>query len=198
MMFFDGYIGAPPTSTVISAKAAESAAPPSAARLIAAANAASRTVNIQFLLQTWCRRAAGGSDEPRLRHLVRAGLLTGNYGSAPQKLGHAVWRRWLVDPATSTFPRGIPDSKARAGVQSRFYDSLSAVLGMTPTDYRAGGANAGIRFAIGECSLGSILVARSERGVCAILMGDDPVAGARARDLGVDARSGCQPGRPAT
>ena len=33
------------------------------------------------------------------------------------------------------------------------------MLGMTPTDYRAGGANAEIRFAVGECSLGSILVA---------------------------------------
>ena len=63
----------------------------------------------------------------------------------------------------------------------RFYESSNAVLGMTPTDYRAGGANTGIRFAIGECSLGSILVARSERGVCAILMGDDPDA--LARDL---------------
>lgn len=38
-----------------------------------------------------------------------------------------------------------------------------------------------IRFAIGECSLGSILVATTERGVCAILLGDDP--GALARDL---------------
>lgn len=63
----------------------------------------------------------------------------------------------------------------------RFYETANAVLGMTPTDYRAGGANTQIRFAIGECSLGSILVARSERGVCAILMGDDP--GALARDL---------------
>ena len=38
----------------------------------------------------------------------------------------------------------------------------------------AGGTNAEIRFAVGECSLGSILVAMSERGVCAILLGDDP------------------------
>jgi AraC family transcriptional regulator of adaptative response/methylated-DNA-[protein]-cysteine methyltransferase len=45
---------------------------------------------------------------------------------------------------------------------------------LTPTNYRAGGANTEIRFAIGECSLGSILVAQSERGVCAILLGDDP------------------------
>lgn len=57
---------------------------------------------------------------------------------------------------------------------SRFYESSKAVLGMKPVEYREGGLNAAIHFAIGECSLGAILVARSERGVCAILMGDDP------------------------
>jgi AraC family transcriptional regulator of adaptative response/methylated-DNA-[protein]-cysteine methyltransferase len=56
----------------------------------------------------------------------------------------------------------------------RFYADAGQLLGMTPTSYRAGGAGAEIRFAIGQCSLGAILVARSERGVCAILMGDDP------------------------
>ena len=56
---------------------------------------------------------------------------------------------------------------------ARFYEKSNQLLGMTPTDFRAGGANAQIRFAIGECSLGSILVACSERGVCAILLGDD-------------------------
>ena len=61
----------------------------------------------------------------------------------------------------------------------RFYGESQRVLGMTPTDYRAGGTNAEIRFAVGECSLGSILVAMSERGVCAILLGDDPDALAR-------------------
>jgi AraC family transcriptional regulator of adaptative response/methylated-DNA-[protein]-cysteine methyltransferase len=58
----------------------------------------------------------------------------------------------------------------------RFYAESGHVLGMTPTSYRAQGANTKIRFAVGECSLGSILVAQSERGVCAILMGDDPDA----------------------
>ena len=57
---------------------------------------------------------------------------------------------------------------------SRFYDEASQVLGMTPSSYRAGGADAEIRFAVGECSLGSILVAASERGVCAISLGDEP------------------------
>lgn len=64
---------------------------------------------------------------------------------------------------------------------SRFYEKSNHVLGMTPTNYRAGGANTAIRFAIGECSLGSILVAQSDLGICAILMGDDPAE--LARDL---------------
>ncbi len=56
---------------------------------------------------------------------------------------------------------------------SRFYEESKNVLGMTPTAYRAGGVNTEIRFAVGECSLGAILVASSEIGVCAILMGND-------------------------
>jgi AraC family transcriptional regulator of adaptative response/methylated-DNA-[protein]-cysteine methyltransferase len=63
----------------------------------------------------------------------------------------------------------------------RFYAISSKVLGMTPTDFRAGGAGAAIRFAVGECSLGAILVATSDKGICAILLGDDPDA--LARDL---------------
>lgn len=63
----------------------------------------------------------------------------------------------------------------------RFYATSSDVLGMTPTTFRAGGPGASIRFAVGECSLGSILVAATEKGVCAILLGGDP--GALVRDL---------------
>jgi AraC family transcriptional regulator of adaptative response/methylated-DNA-[protein]-cysteine methyltransferase len=63
----------------------------------------------------------------------------------------------------------------------RFYEESNQRLGMTPTNSRTGGANTDIRFAIGECSLGSILVAATERGVCAILMGDE--ADALVREL---------------
>jgi AraC family transcriptional regulator, regulatory protein of adaptative response / methylated-DNA-[protein]-cysteine methyltransferase len=56
---------------------------------------------------------------------------------------------------------------------SRFYAKSTRMLGMTPTDFRAGGANLAIRFVVGECSLGSILVATTDKGVCAILLGDD-------------------------
>jgi AraC family transcriptional regulator, regulatory protein of adaptative response / methylated-DNA-[protein]-cysteine methyltransferase len=58
----------------------------------------------------------------------------------------------------------------------RFYANASEVLGMAPTDFREGGAGQEIRFAIPECSLGPILIAASEKGVCAILFGDDPEA----------------------
>lgn len=57
---------------------------------------------------------------------------------------------------------------------SRFYEQSAQLLGMTPSNYRAGGADTEIRFALGLCSLGSILVASSARGVCAIALGDDP------------------------
>jgi AraC family transcriptional regulator of adaptative response/methylated-DNA-[protein]-cysteine methyltransferase len=57
---------------------------------------------------------------------------------------------------------------------SRFYESSREVLGMTPKAFREGGRSMVIRFAIGESRLGPILVAASDQGVCAILLGDDP------------------------
>ena len=63
----------------------------------------------------------------------------------------------------------------------RFYAASADMLGMTPRDFRAGGAGAAIRFAVGKCSLGNILVAATDKGVCAISFGDDPDA--LVRDL---------------
>jgi AraC family transcriptional regulator, regulatory protein of adaptative response / methylated-DNA-[protein]-cysteine methyltransferase len=73
---------------------------------------------------------------------------------------------------SSTVTEAIYDAGYRSN--GRFYETSNEVLGMTPSPYRAGGMGINIRFAVGECSLGSILVATSERGVCAILLGDDP------------------------
>ncbi|MFN3436089.1 MAG: bifunctional DNA-binding transcriptional regulator/O6-methylguanine-DNA methyltransferase Ada [Acidovorax sp.] len=77
----------------------------------------------------------------------------------------------------------VTDAIYSAGYQSssRFYEQSTQVLGMTPSRYRAGGAAQDIRFAIGQCSLGAILVAQSDRGICAILLGDD--ADTLVRDL---------------
>lgn len=58
----------------------------------------------------------------------------------------------------------------------RFYAASPGMLGMRPSEYRAQGEGAAIRFAIGRCSLGSILVAATSKGICAISLGDDPEA----------------------
>lgn len=70
----------------------------------------------------------------------------------------------------------ITEALYQAGFNSnsRFYENADQLLGMSPSRYRQGGKGIQIHFALGECSLGSILVATSERGICAILLGDDP------------------------
>jgi AraC family transcriptional regulator of adaptative response/methylated-DNA-[protein]-cysteine methyltransferase len=72
----------------------------------------------------------------------------------------------------------VTDAIYGAGFNSsgRFYAASDSRLGMTPSNWRRGGAETEIRFAIGQCSLGAILVAQSERGICAILLDDDPEA----------------------
>jgi AraC family transcriptional regulator of adaptative response/methylated-DNA-[protein]-cysteine methyltransferase len=75
-----------------------------------------------------------------------------------------------------TAGKRVTDAMYSSGFQSnaRFYEASNAMLGMQPKTYRAGGANETIRFAVGECSLGAILVAATTRGVCAVLLGDEP------------------------
>lgn len=72
--------------------------------------------------------------------------------------------------------RSVTEAIFDAGynASSRFYEKSRDMLGMTPSRYRAGGVDSEILFAIGECTLGAILVAQSQQGICAILLGDDP------------------------
>jgi AraC family transcriptional regulator of adaptative response/methylated-DNA-[protein]-cysteine methyltransferase len=72
----------------------------------------------------------------------------------------------------------VTEAIYEAGFNSsgRFYAESNRMLGMTPKKFRSGGPNESIRFAVGECSLGSILVASSDKGICAIFLGDDPDA----------------------
>jgi AraC family transcriptional regulator, regulatory protein of adaptative response / methylated-DNA-[protein]-cysteine methyltransferase len=72
--------------------------------------------------------------------------------------------------------QSITETIYDAGFNSsgRFYEKARDMLGMTPSRYRAGGANEEIRFAVGQTSLGAILVASSAKGVVAILIGDEP------------------------
>ena len=79
--------------------------------------------------------------------------------------------------------QSVTDAVYDAGFNSsgRFYEKSADMLGMTPGRYRAGGTHEEIRFAVGQSSLGAILVASSIRGVVAVLIGEDPDQ--LARDL---------------
>ena len=96
-------------------------------------------------------------------------------------------------PASATVTEAI--YQAGFNSNARFYEKSTAMLGMAPGTYRGGGKGEVIRFAIGRCSLGSILVASSEKGVCCIMLDDDPALlaaelqrrFARAEIIGADA-----------
>lgn len=80
--------------------------------------------------------------------------------------------------ALAALPRAANVTEAiyEAGFNAsgRFYDGAKNFLGMTPRAVRRKGADQLLRFAVGESSLGAILVAASDKGVAAILIGDDP------------------------
>jgi AraC family transcriptional regulator of adaptative response/methylated-DNA-[protein]-cysteine methyltransferase len=138
------------------------------------------------LVAAACRRIEAAETPPSLEELARhAGLSPFHFhrvfkaatGLTPKAYAQArrarAVRQGLQKPATR-----VTDAMLDAGynASSRFYEDADAMLGMTPSQYRAGGRDARIQFAIGECALGAILVARSERGVCAISLGEDPEA----------------------
>ncbi|WP_293799904.1 bifunctional DNA-binding transcriptional regulator/O6-methylguanine-DNA methyltransferase Ada [uncultured Bosea sp.] len=142
------------------------------------------------LIARACRVIEESEEEPSLEHLADAvgrspsyfhrmfkattGLTPKDYAAADRarKLRHGL-------DAGGSITEAIYD----AGFNSsgRFYEKSTGMLGMTPSQYRAGGANEEIKFAVGQTSLGAILVASSTKGVASILLGDDPDA--LVRDL---------------
>ncbi len=130
-----------------------------------------------------CRLIEQSEDEPSLTELAGAvgrgpsyfhhlfkstmGLTPKDYAAAHRA---AKVRKGLASGNTVT------EAIYAAGFNSsgRFYEKSTDMLGMTPTQYRAGGANEDIRFAVGQSSLGAILVASSKKGVASILLGNNP------------------------
>ncbi|MGH9583674.1 MAG: bifunctional DNA-binding transcriptional regulator/O6-methylguanine-DNA methyltransferase Ada [Bryobacteraceae bacterium] len=137
-----------------------------------------------------CRLIENSEQQPGLEELARhAGLSAWHFhrlfkaatGLTPKEFANAHRHSRVREKLKTT--NSVTAAIYDAGYNSngRFYETSNRVLGMTPSSYRAGGSRADIRFAVGECSLGSILVAKSGRGICAILLGDDPDA--LTRDL---------------
>ncbi|QKD02898.1 bifunctional DNA-binding transcriptional regulator/O6-methylguanine-DNA methyltransferase Ada [Mesorhizobium loti R88b] len=120
--------------------------------------------------------AAAGRSAGYFHRVFKAitGLTPKDYATAHRA---ARVRQGLEDGASVT----VAIYDAGFNSSGRFYEKATGMLGMTPTRYRAGGANEDIRFAVGETSLGAILVASSRKGVASILLGDDPDA--LVRDL---------------
>jgi len=130
-----------------------------------------------------CRIIEESEEEPSLEELAGAvgrspsyfhrvfkatiGLTPKNYAAA-----HRAKKVRQGLASCNTVTEAIYD----AGFNSsgRFYEKSKDMLGMTPSQYRAGGTDEEIKFAVGQTSLGAILVASSKKGVAAILLGDDP------------------------
>jgi AraC family transcriptional regulator of adaptative response/methylated-DNA-[protein]-cysteine methyltransferase len=133
-----------------------------------------------------CRLLESAGGIPHLADLARlAGLSAWHFhrvfkaatGLTPRAYA-AAHRARRVREALGRNARTITEAIYEAGFSSsgRFYEVAPHTLGMTPKAFRAGGRDARIRFAVAQCSLGSVLVAQSDRGICAILLGDDPEA----------------------
>jgi AraC family transcriptional regulator of adaptative response/methylated-DNA-[protein]-cysteine methyltransferase len=129
-----------------------------------------------------CRLIERTPEVPPLAELARAaGLSPWHFhrvfkaatGVTPADYAAAQRARRVRDRLAAS--KTVTDAIYESGFNSsgRFYERADALLGMTPTAYRAGGVATTIRFALGQCTLGAILVAATDRGVCAIQLGDD-------------------------
>lgn len=135
------------------------------------------------LVADLCRRIDAADTPPRLADLADAAGLTPAH---LQRVFKAVTglspRAWFDASRARRLQAGLADSASvtdallDAGypAASRFYTQADAVLGMTPSTWRKGGAGTDIRFGVGQCNLGAILVAATPRGLCAVTLGDDP------------------------
>lgn len=154
-----------------------------------------------------CRRMEEAACEPSLEELARvAGMSTFHLhrvfkavtGLTPKAYAREQRSRKVRAQLAQGEGTSVTQAIYAAGynASSRFYEEAPSRLGMKPRDYRGGGENTTIRFAVGQCSLGAILVAATDTGICAILLGDDPDAlakdlqdrFARAELVGGDAR----------
>ncbi|AIE85925.1 bifunctional DNA-binding transcriptional regulator/O6-methylguanine-DNA methyltransferase Ada [Fimbriimonas ginsengisoli] len=143
------------------------------------------------VVEAACRNIEAADEPPSLETLAEAVGMSPYYfhrvfktitGVTPKAYADA-HRTQRVQRELAAGSRSVTETIYEAGFNSssRFYETTKEMLGMKPKEYKQGGLNAQIHFAVGQSSLGSILVARSEKGVCAILLGDDPEA--LVRDL---------------
>jgi AraC family transcriptional regulator, regulatory protein of adaptative response / methylated-DNA-[protein]-cysteine methyltransferase len=130
-----------------------------------------------------CARIASAEEAPSLADLAASvGLSPFHFHRVFKKVAGVTAKAYAAQMQASRAADGLRTAEtiteaiydAGFNSSSRFYETAAARLGMTPTAVRRGGEGAAIRFAIGEASLGAVLVAATDKGVCAIMLGDDP------------------------
>jgi AraC family transcriptional regulator, regulatory protein of adaptative response / methylated-DNA-[protein]-cysteine methyltransferase len=130
-----------------------------------------------------CRLIEQSEEEPSLNDLAEAVCRSASYfhrmfkattGLTPKD--YAAAHRAAKVRQSLECGNSVTEAIYDAGFNSsgRFYEKSTRMLGMTPSQYRCGGADEEIHFAVGETSLGAILVASSKKGVASILLGNDP------------------------
>ncbi|MAA65375.1 MAG: bifunctional DNA-binding transcriptional regulator/O6-methylguanine-DNA methyltransferase Ada [Alteromonadaceae bacterium] len=128
-----------------------------------------------------CREIENAESEPSLSQLAAAcGLSRFHFqrefkhriGLTPRAYFQAHRANRLKAALASGETSTRAGLEAGFGSSGRLYAATGDHLGMTPGDYRAGGRGETIRFALGDCRLGVILVAATARGICAIELGD--------------------------
>jgi AraC family transcriptional regulator of adaptative response/methylated-DNA-[protein]-cysteine methyltransferase len=152
-----------------------------------------------------CRIIEESEEEPSLEELAAAVGRSPSYFHRVFKAATGLTpKAYAAADRASKVRQGLAAGNSVTGAiyeagfnsSGRFYEKSTDMLGMTPSRYRAGGADEDIRFAVGQTSLGAILVASSTKGVASILLGDDPEELVRnlqdrfpkARDLPLDVR----------
>lgn len=146
--------------------------------------------NAQIIAQA-CRIIEAADAVPSLDDLARrVGFSAHHFHRQFKAITGLTPRQWAAAHRARKVRTGLQEKEntvteaiydAGFNANSRFYETSNQVLGMTPTAFRQGGKDTDIRFAVADSALGAILVAETDKGICAIAMGDDPEA--LVRDL---------------
>lgn len=130
-----------------------------------------------------CRRIESAETIPDLAKLARgAGMSPFHFHRVFKRVAGITPAAYATACRANRIAAALPEAatvteafyEAGYNAASRFYAEAPARLGMSPSRYRDGASGVRIRFAAGACRLGTILVAATDAGLCAILLGDDP------------------------
>jgi AraC family transcriptional regulator, regulatory protein of adaptative response / methylated-DNA-[protein]-cysteine methyltransferase len=129
--------------------------------------------------------------DAHVKERVTLPRLAAALGVSPGHLQRTFTRVTGVSPRMYAAARRLESAKARLrdgadvtsalhasgyGSSSRFYAQARSALGMTPTSYRRGGEGMTMNYATADSSIGRLLVAATERGICAVSIGEDDAA----------------------